>query len=185
MKKKIVLGLGMSLLIACSTNETAIVSPSSTPTPVVEEELKLKGSEPTILPDEKREVVYVDADAFGKPIETNVNVTLHGITSNNYVLDESILTNIKNTNGDEEYYTYGSQLAWDNRNADIQYKGVATKELPVGVKVTYYLNGNEINPNELVGKDGHLRIRFDYYNYTSKNVTVNNQSYSLHIPLFI
>ena len=181
MKRQILLCLGISLLVACGTTTQEPISTVS-PTPTPEEELRLTGNEPTVLPDEKKEVVYVDTDANGNPIKKSVNVTLKGITSSNYVLDESILQNIKNLQGDEEYYSYGNQIAWDNRQKDIEYKGETDKNLPVGVKVTYYLDGNEIEPRNLAGKSGHVKIRFDYYNNTSENVTINGQPYSIHIP---
>lgn len=185
MKKQLLLSLGISLLVACGSAEPT-ENVSSTPTPTVEEEvLKLNGNEATILPDEKKETVYVDADAYGNPIKKTVNVTLKGITSNNYILDESILNDIINTEGDEEYYLYGNQIAWDNRQKDIQYKGTTDKDIPVSVKVTYYLDENEIDPKELIGKDGHVRIRFDYSNHTSESVMVNGQSYTTHIPFMM
>ena len=36
------------------------------------------------------------------------------------------------------------------------------EELPVDVKVTYKLDGEEIEPSELAGKSGKVTIRFDY-----------------------
>ena len=43
-------------------------------------------------------------------------------------------------------------LAWNTDGADIYYQGTTDKELPVGVQLTYYLDGQEIAPEDLKGK---------------------------------
>ena len=53
----------------------------------------------------------------------------------------------------------GDNLTWDTNGADIYYQGTTEKELPVSVKLTYYLDGKKISPSELKGKSGHLKIK--------------------------
>lgn len=36
------------------------------------------------------------------------------------------------------------------------------KALPVEMKITYYLNGDEISASELAGKSGHVKIKYEY-----------------------
>lgn len=43
-------------------------------------------------------------------------------------------------------------LVWNAGGEDIYYQGKSKEELPVSVKLTYYLDGKEISPNELAGK---------------------------------
>ncbi len=118
---------------------------------------------------DKEESVYVKADAYGTPTEITVTTTLKNPGENQKITDFTTLTDIKNKNGDEEYTLDGAgNLVWENHGEDIQYDGIADadKELPVTVKVSYYLDDKEVTPEELAGATGRVRIRFDYTNDT-------------------
>lgn len=65
---------------------------------------------------------------------------------------------------------------------DIYYQGTATEEPPVTQKVTYYLDGKEISPEDLAGKSGKVKIRFDYTNTTSYTETVNGEKQTVSVP---
>ena len=61
-------------------------------------------------------------------------------------------------------------------------RGTATEEPPVTQKVTYYLDGKEISPEDLAGKSGKVKIRFDYTNTTSYTETVNGEKQTVSVP---
>lgn len=61
--------------------------------------------------------------------------------------------------------------------------GQVNEELPVDVKITYKLDGEEIEPSELAGKSGKVTIRFDYTNNTKKTVTVDSKNTEVISPL--
>ncbi len=44
------------------------------------------------------------------------------------------------------------KLTWQADGSDIYYQGTTDKELPVTVKLTYYLDGKEISPEDLAVK---------------------------------
>ena len=44
------------------------------------------------------------------------------------------------------------------------------EELPVTMKVTYYLDGQQMDPKDMAGKSGEVKIRFDYYNNSNETV---------------
>ena len=69
--------------------------------------------------------------------------------------DNSELNDITNVKG-EESYTQGSngKLVWAADGNDIYYQGETSKELPVSVKMTYFLDGREISATDLAGKSG-------------------------------
>ena len=122
-----------------------------------------------VTPGEKEETVYVKADATGRPTEKTVEVVLRKISSDGLlpVEDRSNLREIRNTEGDEEYFDAGSgRYLWENHGEDIKYKGKSDDALPVDVRITYYLDGQEITPQALAGKTGEVRLRFDYENHT-------------------
>ena len=62
---------------------------------------------PTVIPEEKEETVYVQADAAGRPTKKTVEVALKKIRGEDPVEDRSNLREIKNTEGDEEYSEAG------------------------------------------------------------------------------
>lgn len=113
---------------------------------------------------EKEETVYVKADAAGSVTKTIVSNWLKNEDGVQEIKDASELTDIKNVKGDETFTQEGKEITWQAAGNDIYYQGETTKELPVGVKVTYYLDGSEISPEELAGKSGKVKIRFDYTN---------------------
>ena len=47
---------------------------------------------------------------------------------------------------------------------DIYYQGKTDKELPVKQTISYYLDGEKMDPDEIAGKSGKVTIRFDYKN---------------------
>mgnify|MGYP000612238069 CR=1 FL=1 len=63
-----------------------------------------------------------------------------------------------------ETYKRGKKdsITWNANGKDIYYQGTSDKNLPVSMKVTYYLDGKEISPKKLVGKSGKVKIRYEY-----------------------
>ncbi len=125
------------------------------------------------------------AQADGTPTEIIVETELknpdpQGLSP---VSDFSLLNDIKNTEGDEEF-TQGDDgsLTWENQGADISYKGSTEKELPVNVLISYYLDDQEIEAGDLAGRSGRLRIRFDYENRTVEEIEVNGEMVSTKVP---
>ena len=122
---------------------------------------------PFVTPGEKDESVYVKADASGKPTEKTVEVVLKKIEGSDPIEDRSNLREIKNTEGNEEYTEAGEgRYLWQNNGEDIHYKGKSDEALPVNVRITYYLEGQEVSAEEIAGKSGKVKIRFDYENST-------------------
>lgn len=131
----------------------------------------------------KEETVYVNADATGNSDEVTVSDWLKnsGSVSGN-LTDESILKEIKNVKGDETFTENGDQLTWNTAGEDIYYQGTTNKELPVSVKLTYFLDGKEVKPDELKGKSGHLKIQVQYTNNEKKTVTVDGKEEEVYTP---
>mgnify|MGYP000132999669 FL=1 len=131
----------------------------------------------------KEETVYVNADATGNIDEFTVSDGLKnsGSVSGN-LTDESILKEIKNVKGDETFTENGDQLTWNTAGEDIYYQGTTDKELPVSVKLTYFLDGKEVKADELKGKSGHLKIQVQYTNNEKKTVTVDGKEEEVYTP---
>lgn len=129
----------------------------------------------------KEETVYVNADAAGNTDEITVSNWLKNSGDvSGKLTDKSTLNDIKNIKGDEKYTADGDKITWNTDGKDIYYQGTTDKELPVSVKLTYYLDGKEIQPNKLKGKSGHLKIKVNYENKSKKNVEVNGKTENMY-----
>lgn len=121
----------------------------------------------TVIPSKKEEMVSVQADAAGNPSKLTVDTKLSGISGNGAVEDLSDLKDISNAQGDEQFSEMDGKLYWQNLGNDISYTGTSSSSLPVDVKMTYFLDDTVIDPDNLAGKNGHVKIRFDYTNHVS------------------
>ena len=133
----------------------------------------------------KEETVYVNADAAGKQKSVTVSEQLKGIQSTGTVADESILEGIKNIKGDENVSQNGNRLTWQAKGEDIFYQGTTEQELPVSMKTVYILDGKEISPEELDGKNGHLEIRITYENHAKRTVSVKGGEETVFSPIVL
>ncbi|MDD2979311.1 MAG: hypothetical protein PHN80_04995 [Hespellia sp.] len=61
----------------------------------------------------------------------------------------------------------------------------ADTNLPVSVKLTYYLDGKEISPKKIAGKSGKVKLRFDYENLTKETVTVDGEERKVSAPFLL
>lgn len=126
---------------------------------------------------DKSETVYAVLNPDGSRKEVTVSEWLKN-DSTGKLADYSVLKDIKNTSGDEKYTKKGNNLSWGADGDDIYYSGKYDGELPVSVKVHYFLNGNEMSADEIAGKKGDVEIRFDY----TVNDKVTKNGYTLDRP---
>ena len=131
---------------------------------------------------DKEETVYFITDASGNVDKTIVSDHLYNRDGKDTIEDISSLSDIENVKGDEEFTQDGDKLQWKADGNDIYYQGTTNAEAPVSQKVTYYLDGKEISPEELAGKSGKVTIHFDYTNNTSYTETVNGEKVTVSVP---
>lgn len=131
---------------------------------------------------DKDESVYLISDANGNVNKTIVVDHLKNKDKKDTLEDASNLLDIENVKGKEKFTQSGDKLTWQAGGKDIYYQGTATAEPPVTQKVTYYLDGKEISPEDLAGKSGKVKIRFDYTNTTSYTETVNGEKQTVSVP---
>lgn len=134
---------------------------------------------------DKTETVYAKADPSGKVYEVSVEAVLKN-DGKGEISDYSTLSDIKNTEGDEEFTEKSSNVVvWENHGEDIHYKGTSTDALPVDVKISYYLDDKQVTADELKGQSGKVRIRFDYTNKSSQKVEVNGKTVEVNTPFVV
>ena len=132
---------------------------------------------------EKIETVYVKSDAEGSPKNVLVSDWLRNYKGTDKIEDATSLTDIQNVKGNEKYEKgSGDKITWNADGNDIYYQGKTSRELPVGVKVSYKLDGKDISPADLAGKSGHVTIRFDYTNTAKEKINVNGSEENISVP---
>ena len=136
--------------------------------------------------DTKEETVYVFTDASGLQNRVLVNEKLKNVSGHDSIEDVSTLKDIVNLTGDEEFTAgSGDAIVWNAGGNDITYRGTTDREAPITIKVTYYLDDREISPEELAGKSGKVRIRFDYTNNEKRTITVNGENREAYVPFTV
>ena len=134
----------------------------------------------------KDETVYVIGDADGHTDQIIVNDHLKNGDGLDSLTDETDLTNIENTKGDETYVDNGDgTISWEAHGNDIFYRGEAQEELPLDVTISYELDGKKVNADQLEGAEGHLVMSFTYDNKLSKEVTLNGEEVTLCKPCVV
>ena len=130
----------------------------------------------------KSESVYVFANADGSVENTVVTNWLKNTTKATRLHDVSSLSDIQNTEGGESFDANGQSLVWDAQGNDIYYQGNTDKAVPVKLRVTYWLDGQETAPADMAGKSGHVRIRFAYRNNAHSVEYVNGAACTVYTP---
>lgn len=131
----------------------------------------------------KEETVYVLADANGGVNEIIVSDWLKNRDGSSSLADCSDLMDIRNVKGYETFdIDENGDMVWQAGGADIYYRGSTEKEVPVEVKLSYWLDGKEISPEELAGKSGKVTIRMDYINKETKTVIVGGKEQEIKVP---
>ncbi|MBQ7706400.1 MAG: hypothetical protein IJT72_01315 [Lachnospiraceae bacterium] len=130
----------------------------------------------------KEETVYAFASANGTVENVVVSEWLKNPEGKSELTDKSSLNDIENIKGDEAFSQNGDEITWQANGNDIYYQGTTDQELPVGVKVTYYLDGKETKPEDMAGVSGNVKIRFDYTNNTAVEKEVNGKKEKVKVP---
>ncbi len=134
---------------------------------------------------EKQETVYVTANAGGDVEDIVVSDWLKNSGINGEVQDSSQLKDIENVKGNEKFEQKGEDLTWKAGEDDIYYQGDTDKDLPVGLEITYKLDGKDISAEELKGKSGDVTMKVQYYNYAKVKRRVNGEITDLYVPFIM
>lgn len=179
-KRITVIGLSAALLVG-GTGMAYTLAGSNT------DDTKKETTAPVIVEEEaeitKDETVYVIAGADGSIQKVIVSDWIKNALGDAKLTDKSMLTGIENVNGNEAFTVNGDNMTvWDAQGNDIYYRGDIQKELPVGMKVSYMLDGRELSADEIAGKSGKVTIRFDYENRQYEMKDINGKKEKIYVP---
>lgn len=154
MNKKLIAILCCIMLTGCTTETKTNKSKTiKEETPVV---LTTKGHN-------VKEAMNKSETITVKTKSTKAEVTIPSISEGDLIEDTTVLKDISNK-GDENITLNDHQLLIENNKNSIQYEGTLDTTLPVGVDVTYYLDGQKVT--NIKGKTGTLKAVFKYKNNT-------------------
>ena len=131
----------------------------------------------------KSETVYAVMNGDGSIKSTTVSEHLYSASGLANVTDKTTLTDIQNTESDAEFTQNGEELVWNTNDTDVYYKGNTDKALPIDVKVTYALDGQEAALEDIIGKSGHLTVTVALKNNETDTVNVNGKDRTIVTPL--
>ena len=137
---------------------------------------------PSLADVDKKEMVYVLANADGSVDDIIVSERLYNRNGEAQLHDESSLTDIENVGGDETFTNENGVLVWNANGADIRYEGNSDRPLPVSVTLRYYLDGQEMTADQIAGKSGHLAIDVEYRAEQYEDVAVGDETVSMPMP---
>ena len=134
---------------------------------------------------EKEETVYIVAAPNGSAKNVIVSEWLKNEGKSSSITDASDLREIQNVKGDETFTQSGEELTWQAEGKDIYYQGTTDRELPVTERVSYYLDGKKMAPEEMAGKSGQVKIRFDYENHEKTTQVMDGEKHEVYVPFTV
>ncbi|HPY85965.1 MAG TPA: hypothetical protein PLS20_13170, partial [Ruminococcus flavefaciens] len=130
----------------------------------------------------KDETVYVLCNSDASVKNVIVSDWLKNTGASTELSDISSLADIVNVKGNESFSQTGESLDWKAKGSDIYYKGTTDKQPPVTVKISYFLDGKSVSPEELKGRSGHVTIRWDYTNTQKSVKEINGEMKEIYVP---
>lgn len=133
----------------------------------------------------KDETVYTKVNSQGETYQTIVSTHLENKEELEVINDISDLLNIENTNGEESFSQEGNSLIWKADKKDIYYQGESQKELPIACNIQYELEGKVVKPEEIMGKEGHVKVIIQYENKEEHIVNLNGKEEKMYTPFVV
>lgn len=111
----------------------------------------------------KTETIYTNMDYSGNVKKTTVSNHIEN-TKEGDVSDNSLLTNILNVNGSENFTQDDTHVTWYAKGKDIFYTGNTKESQPINIVTKYYLDGKEAKAEDIIGKSGKVKIEISLIN---------------------
>ncbi|WP_036842017.1 X-X-X-Leu-X-X-Gly heptad repeat-containing protein [Pontibacillus marinus] len=126
---------------------------------------------------EKHEVVYAKLNATGDQEEMYV-VNNFNIKEPGEIVDYGPYTSVQNLTDLTKIKQDNSRIKLTAKEEEFYYQGdLEGQSLPWDINVSYMLNGEALSPEELLGKDGKLKVQIE----TAQNKEVNPLFYNNYL----
>ncbi len=134
----------------------------------------------------KEETVYVNLNNKGEDIDKISSIWIHSDTPLNTIEDRSILKDVVNVKGNEIPTVEDDKLIWNTDEQDIYYQGKVDKELPIKPEIKYYLDGKEVEIEDIVGESGKLKIVIEVKNGDKRSIDLKDSgSKTVYAPYMV
>lgn len=131
----------------------------------------------------KDETVYVTTDGAGAVSNVEVVNWLKNLDGVKSLKDVTLLENIINVKGNEEYNVANGEVTFETNGKDIYYQGTFdASALPITMEITYKLDGKEITADELVGKSGKLEMSVKFNSVKKVTINVDGEDKEVYVP---
>lgn len=111
----------------------------------------------------KTETIYTNMDYSGNVKKTTISNHIEN-TKEGEISDNSLLTNILNVNGSENFTQNDTHVTWYAKGKDIFYTGTTKEAQPINIVIKYYLDGKEAKAENMIGKSGKVKIEISLIN---------------------
>ncbi len=135
----------------------------------------------TVLAMQKSETIYSNLNYDGSSYSTTVSNHLSWL-NNETVEDDTELQEILNISGEETFEKKENKLSWNANGSDIFYQGKTEKATPIKTEIKYYLNEEEKTVEEMLGKEGDIKISINFENTLKNIVKINGQNTEIYTP---
>lgn len=129
----------------------------------------------------KTENVYTTLNESGSQTKTMISNHLSWVNKET-LKDDSELRNILNISGEETFEKKENLLTWNALGKDIFYQGTTEKELPIKTTIKYYLEDEEKEMKDIIGKSGNVKIKINFENTLKNLVQINGKNTELYTP---
>jgi len=177
-------------VLATGLLTTALISPGIAPIAFADEPSEQNAAsagsanaQDAVVAAEKNETVRVSTDAVGRVESVKVESKLTNPDGASMLRDKTDLTGI--ASDDRDFSQVGNEIVWDADGEDVTYTGITSASVPINLTITYYLDGNEVAPESLLGKAGHVKVRYEFDNTLVHTRTVAGSSQQMTTPFLI
>lgn len=134
---------------------------------------------------EKKETVYAKSNADGTVKSILVNEQLLNDLKLDTLDDYTELENIINISSNSTFERNENNLLWNTSGKNILYQGSIKKTLPVSLEITYKLDGQKMNVDEMLGKSGKVSISLKYKNMDKHITYINGRYEEIYTPFIV
>ena len=132
------------------------------------------------MPTSKSDTVRIKTNPSGTVKSVSVESTLVNGSQADYLADISNLADIESKEG--TYQRISDGIIWDAKGENVSYTGKANEDVPVKLHVSYYLDGDEVEPGKLLGQAGHVRIRYSFENNIADTKSIGGTVKNMSTP---
>lgn len=133
---------------------------------------------------ERNETVYVSLDNHGQPLDVRVVTWLRGDPEAETWTDYGRYDTVESTSADIAPSIGDGTITWPvsaMQGEGLFYQGTTSADLPIKLQISYYLNGEQIEPEQLAGASGEVQIKLQVQNRLRQEQVLSYRGYD-HQP---